>query len=278
MKVIRLNNETKQKLLEEYKATLLKEMMDKLEKYNEVVNSVAPMKESAPAQNKLKIYYTAEAYSKIVQLVFSHSLEIGWNMVVKKYKDGYRVEDVLVYPQKASGAYIEVDLPRYGLWKGDPDKVSDEADRNLFGQGHSHVNMDVFASTRDQQQQKDEIQLKGSGFYLFQIWNKRMDVNSFFYDIDKNILYERNDIELIVEDGNVESTEFIAESKEMLKEKPKEEPKELQVTNKEQKKENRSRRRRPRSFEDILADKIEGSSVDNDEDFYYNGYYNYYRY
>ena len=216
MKVIRLDDQMKQRLIEDYKTSLEKEANEKLAKFATDCEAILPAQKPHPATEKLKIYYTAEAFAKIVQLVFSHSQEIGWNMVVKQYSDGYRVEDVLVYPQKASGAYIEVDLARYGLWKGDPDKVSDEADANLFGQGHSHVNMSVSPSGRDEQQQKDEIRLKGSGFYLFQIWNKRMEVNSFFYDIDNNIMYDSNDIELIIEDGNTTSTEFIAESKEML--------------------------------------------------------------
>ena len=224
MKVIRLDNQMKQTLIDDYKEKLVEEATKKLAEFTAECDKIVPEQKSHPASEKLKMYYKPEAYAKIVQLVFSHSQEIGWNMVVKRYKDGYRVEDVLVYPQKASGAYIEVDLPRYALWKADPEKVSDDADANLFGQGHSHVNMSVSPSGRDQDQQKDEVQLKGSGFLFFQIWNKRLEINSFFYDIDNNLYYEKDDIELIVEDGNVTSTEFIAESKEMLEEK-KEPPK-----------------------------------------------------
>lgn len=219
MKIIRLDNQMKQQLINDYKVTLEKEANEKLAKFAVECETILPRQKPHTATDKLKIYYKAEAYAKIVQLVFSHSQEVGWNMVVKRYKDGYRVEDVLVYPQKASGAYIEVDPARYGLWKGDPDKVSDEADANLFGQGHSHVNMGVIPSSRDEQQQKDEIRLKGSGFYLFQIWNKRLDINSFFYDIDNNIMYDKDDIELIVEDGDMTSIDFVAESKRMLVER-----------------------------------------------------------
>ena len=225
MKIIRLDNQLKQKLIGEYKTSLEKEANEKLAKFAAQCEEILPSQKAHAATEKLKIYYTAVAFAKIVQLVFSHSQEIGWNMVVKQYNDGYRVEDVLVYPQKASGAYIEVDLARYGMWKGDPDKVSDEADANLFGQGHSHVNMGVFASERDKQQQKDEISLKGSGFYLFQIWNKRLDVNSFFYDIDNNIMYDSDDIDLIIEDGNMTSKEFVADSKAMLVEDKQVQPK-----------------------------------------------------
>ena len=268
MKVIRLSSEMKEKLFNEYQETVLKEAADKLNKYKASLDGVTPEQKSEKAENKLKIYYTAEAYAKIVQLVFSHTQEIGWNMVVKQYKDGYRVEDVLVYPQKASAAYVEVDLTRYAMWKADPDKVSDEADANLFGQGHSHVNMEVSPSSRDCQQQLDEISLKGSGFYLFQIWNKKMDINSFFYDIDNNVFYDRNDIELIVEDGNMNSTEFVKESKDMLKQEPV--PQTPSVQPKETKQEKRARRK-PRSFDELLA--LANEEDDPDEAVFLDGYY-----
>lgn len=207
MRAIRLTNEMK--------VGLVKTILDQLDGFIDDKISLEIDMSQKP-ENKLKIYYSAEAYAKIVQLVFSHKDEIGWNMVIKPYLDGYKVYDVLVYPQKASGAYIEVDLARYALWKADPDQVSDEADANLFGQGHSHVMMGVTPSGRDTTQQKDEVQLKKSGFYLFQIWNKRMEINSFFYDIDNNLLYEKDDIELIVEEGNVNSKDFIKDSHEKL--------------------------------------------------------------
>lgn len=253
MKTIRLTEQMKTNLIEEYQQTVIAEAQDKLNKYVQSLNGITPLKDSVKAEEKLKIYYTAEAYAKIVQLVFSHSQEIGWNMVVKKYNDGYRVEDVLVYPQKASGAYIEVDTARYGMWKGDPDKVSDEADANLFGQGHSHVNMATTPSGRDCQQQLDEISLKGNGFYLFQIWNKRMEINSFFYDIDNNVFYDKDDIELIVEDGDMDSKSFIEESKEMLKQEVKPVPPPPAIEFEETKPKRKSHRRKPRSFEELLA-------------------------
>lgn len=158
--------------------------------------------------NKLKIYYAPDAFSKTVRLVTAHSMEIGWNMVIKPYKDGYKVYDILIYPQKASSAYLDIDLGRYGLWKA---SLTEEQDANLFGQGHSHVNMAVFPSGRDQEQQIQEVCNKGKGFYFFQIWNKKLEINSFFYDIDNNLLYEKEDIDLILEDD-----EFIEDSRKKL--------------------------------------------------------------
>ena len=157
---------------------------------------------------KLKVFYTPDAFSKIVRLVMSHEKEIGWNMVVSKCDGGYRVTDVLVYPQKASSAYLSIDLGKYGLWKA---QIPEEADKNLFGQGHSHVNMAVMPSSTDTKQQLDEIRNKGEGFYLFQIWNKKMEVNSFLYDIDNGLMYDKEDIELIIEEDD-----FIKDSRDKL--------------------------------------------------------------
>ena len=33
--------------------------------------------------NKLKIYYSPEAYSKTIRLIKAHDKEIGWNMIIK---------------------------------------------------------------------------------------------------------------------------------------------------------------------------------------------------
>ena len=168
------------------------------------------MKRIKPMEKRIKIYYSPEAFHKTVHLVTAHSKEIGWNMVIKPYEDGYKVYDILVYPQKASAAYLDIDTAKYGVWKAG---LTDEQDANLFGQAHSHVNMSVTPSSVDEKQQLDEVTNKGEGFYFFQIWNKKLEVNSFFYDIDSGWLYERGDIDLIVE-----GDEFIAESRTMVTE------------------------------------------------------------
>lgn len=189
------------------------------------MNKITELKEwpgnygyTSPA-DKLKIYYSSDAFAKTVALVNAHKVEVGWNMVIKPYKDGYKVYDILVYPQKVSAAYISVDLSNWGMWKA---TLSDEADQNLFGHGHSHVNMDVFASVVDVNQQHDEILTKQNGFYFFQIWNKRNDISSFFYDIDNRLFYGPKKIEMIVEYDNDNSDSFIRQSFNMVYEGRKE--------------------------------------------------------
>lgn len=162
---------------------------------------------------KLRIYYAPEAFAKTVALVRAHPVEVGWNMVIKPYKNGYKVYDILVYPQKVSAAYISVDLPNWGLWKAELDE---EQDKNLFGHGHSHVEMQAFASFVDVNQQHDEILAKQTGFYFFQIWNKKNDIVSFFYDLDNKIFYNKDDIEMIVECGETDTESFVENSFRMV--------------------------------------------------------------
>ena len=166
------------------------------------------MKRISNMSEKIKIYYSPEAYKKTVYLVAAHSMEIGWNMVIKPYKDGYRVSDILVYPQKTYSSYIDVDNGKYGMWKG---SLATEEDANLFGQGHSHVMMSTTPSPRDKTQQLDEIGHKGYGFFFFQIWNKKNEISSFFYDIDNDLMYDSSEIMMIVEED-----EFIHDSREKL--------------------------------------------------------------
>lgn len=159
----------------------------------------------ASSTGKVKIYYDPVVFARTVQLVKVHQEEIGWNMVVLPYKDGYKVWDILVYPQKVSAAYISVDTGRWGMWKA---SLDDKTEAAINGHGHSHVNMSTFESIVDVSQQHDEILTKHGGFYLFQIWNKQNEINSTFYDLDNRIYYSKENIEMIIEDVD----DFVKES------------------------------------------------------------------
>lgn len=164
------------------------------------------------AKDKLTIYFTADAYVKASLLVDAHPMEVGWDMVIKPHKDGYIVEDVLVYPQEVSPAYIHVDPSTYGMWKAG---LSENEDKYLCGQAHSHVNMSVTPSTTDMANQKDGICSKKGGYFLYQIWNKRNDITSLFYDIDHKIFYPSCNIQIEVELKDKTVSEFIMNSYQM---------------------------------------------------------------
>jgi len=161
------------------------------------------------AEQKLSVVYSGKAYSKTRDLIANCPLEIGWNMVVKNSDEGFVVEDIVVYPQRVTPSYISVDVDHYGLWKA---TLDDDTDMHLFGHGHSHVDMATFPSVVDEKQQRDEIMMKKKGFYLFQIWNKRGDINSFFYDLDRKLYYESEDINLKIIVSNEKQNAFVAEA------------------------------------------------------------------
>lgn len=165
-----------------------------------------------PPENPLNLYISANAFFKARSLVVQFDTEVDWSMTVKPYKDGYLVEDVLVGPQEVSPAYVHVDLGAWSLWKA---RLRPEEDEYLFGHGHSHVRMPVDASAIDIDRHIGEITQKGAGYYLYQIWNKSGDINSYFYDIDHKIYYSPKNIRVDLNFGDQDRMEFIADAKRM---------------------------------------------------------------
>lgn len=211
-----LTEPEKQMLLEKFKTYL----------ENQTSGEIS-FKDTLKNPDKIKVFYTPEAFSKSVQLIMSHTTEIAWHCLVRRKDKDFEVYDVLCYPQTVGPAHVHVKMGRtFGDGKPkDPTKyytdwyndvvleMPEEEEANLCGQCHSHVNMSTSPSSVDLAQQKEELQLKQSGYYLFQIWNKKLEINSFLYDLDAGILYEGKDIEIIVEDDD-----FTALSHKMLTE------------------------------------------------------------
>ena len=161
-------------------------------------------------EDRINVYYSPEAFAKTIQLVRRHNNEIAWNMVMSPYKDGYKVYNIIVYPQKTSAGYVSVDTTKYGIWKA---KLDDKIEAALNGQAHSHVKMSTFPSVVDVSQQHDEILMKNEGYYFFQIWNQYNEIHSFFYDIDNKVYYTDANIDIIVEDVD----DFVCNSFKMIR-------------------------------------------------------------
>lgn len=174
------------------------------------------IKESLNPEDKPLILLTSEAYLKTVDLLNLFDTEVAWHYVVKRNGNQFRIEDVLVYPQMVTGVTVTTDPVAYGNWKIN---LTDEQDANLFGQAHSHVNMDVTPSPDDMIQQMDEIRLKKTGFYLFHIWNKYGKVNQFLYDLDAGVLYESEDLRMSYLFGDELYTAWMDRMAEQVKER-----------------------------------------------------------
>lgn len=169
---------------------------------------------------KAKIFFTEEAWVKMKYLIKEFDNEVAWHGVAfrgeDETKDEYIIKDILVYPQKVTGASVEMDTEEYAKWI--EINIEDERFCDIRMQGHSHVNMQVFASSVDLTHQEAILdQLSDKLFYIFMIWNKKGDRNVKIYDLAKNILFENTDIEIeIMYDGSsLES--FIKEAKLLVK-------------------------------------------------------------
>lgn len=172
-------------------------------------------------KNKATLYFTAEAWVKIVMLIQEFTKEVAWHGVAHRLDgdgDDYIITDILVYPQEVTGATVEMDTEKYAMWLQENDE--DERFYNIHMQGHSHVNMAPSPSSVDLNHQEEILsQLGDDDFYIFMIYNKSYKRNIKIYDLQKNVLFEDGDIEVRVQDAGVSFDEFIKGAKDMVKEK-----------------------------------------------------------
>lgn len=171
---------------------------------------------------KAKIFFTEEAWMKMQTLVREFEKEVAWHGVAFRgeddEKDEYIIKDILVYPQKVTGASVEMDTEEYAKWI--EENFEDERFFNIRMQGHSHVNMGVTPSSVDLTHQEAILdQLSDKMFYIFMIWNKKGDKNIKIYDLAKNILFETTDIEVEVLDDGYGLDSFVKEAKGQVKDR-----------------------------------------------------------
>lgn len=211
MKPIFLSDEEKQKLIQEFTEHLDKQGMQdgKL-----TFSRDYSLKDQA---HSALVTYTPAAFAKMVMLIMSYNSEVAWYCLIKRGEDPetFIVYDVLVYPQKVTGVTVDTDDSKIAQFYIDLDKAGKE---QPHCQCHSHVNMGTSASSRDLNNQKDTIAMMGQeGFYLFQIWNKKLEHTSFLYDFDNNLFYEDKDIELdVADDDGCPLSWFIEDSQKMV--------------------------------------------------------------
>lgn len=203
----------KWKLTNEDKEKLIRDFAESLEDYEAEDTVSYEVKVSEPAKEKIEIIFTPEAYLKSEMLVQSFSGEVGWNGLMQKLSDKqYLVYDIIVYPQVVNGART-LDPTTTNEWY---EQHEDDLDVMNF-QAHSHVEMATIPSTTDKDNQREIVKnTQGHGYKLFQIWNKKGDINSFFYDIDNNLVYDRNEITITIQCGDSTMAKFIKEAKDLV--------------------------------------------------------------
>lgn len=172
--------------------------------------------------HKAVVYFTPEAWAKMVMLVKEFDKEVAWHGVARRMddesKDEYVISDILVYPQSVTGATVEMDTEDYAQWI--MDNIEDERFNEIHMQGHSHVNMAPNPSSVDLTHQEEILNMLGDeDFYIFMIWNKSFVSNTKVYDMKKNILFENSDVTVKIIGGTEDLDEFMKAAKEMVKTK-----------------------------------------------------------
>ena len=170
---------------------------------------------------KADVYFTAEAWEKMLALIDDFDKEVAWHGVARRGEDleknEYIISDILVYPQTVTAANVEMDTDTYAAWI--MENVEDERFEHIRMQGHSHVNMAPNPSSVDLNHQEEILNMLEDGdFYIFMIWNKSLKRNIKVYDLQKNILFEDGDISVKVE-GRDGLDDFLKAAKAMVKTK-----------------------------------------------------------
>lgn len=170
---------------------------------------------------KAVIHFSERAWLRMGHLIAKCTKEVAWHGVARRSEDEesdeYFIDDILIYPQEVTGSTVNTDQELYQTWlMSQPDEVFN----NIRMQGHSHVNMAVSPSPVDLEHQRKILdQLEGDMFYIFMIWNKRLEKNIWIYDYKKNILFETADCKVDVLPGPLDLEAFLNEADTMVKER-----------------------------------------------------------
>ncbi len=209
------------KLTEELKNSAIAEFVESISKMKMADGRINYNKTfTYKDDEKATIYFTPVAYAKMLGLLMSFSSEVAWHGVGERMESttDFLITDILVYPQTVSGTTVEMDTEEYAKWL--MENIEDDRFNNIIMQGHSHVNMGCTPSTVDISHQEQILdQLTDDMFYIFMIWNKRMENNTKIYDLANNTLYEDKDITYGIYSDGVDLAEFAEEAKAMVKTK-----------------------------------------------------------
>lgn len=174
------------------------------------------------------ILFEPVAYAKMLMLLDRFSDEVAWHGLVERRDDRtFVITDILVYPQEVTGITVDTDQERYQQWLIDIHKRGDGTFEKLKMQGHSHVTAPTGPSTTDRDYYDDRLkQLTDEEFYIFMIFNKRLEHTCMIYDMKNNVMFDNNDITIGIscDGGNLDG--FIADAKQqVVRAKPKQEEK-----------------------------------------------------
>lgn len=167
-------------------------------------------------EEKAKILFTPTAYAKMVSLLMAFESEVAWHGVGERMDEKtFVISDILVYPQTVTGTTVDMDTEKYALWLMENDE--DDRFNHIIMQGHSHVKMQTSPSSVDKTHQEEILaQLTDDMYYIFMIWNKRLEHTTKVYDLQNNTMYEDNEIEYGIMDEQCDLDEFIDEANKQV--------------------------------------------------------------
>lgn len=170
-------------------------------------------------EEKAKILFTPTAYAKMVSLLMAFESEVAWHGVGERMDEKtFVISDILVYPQTVTGTTVDMDTEKYAMWLMENDE--DDRFNHIIMQGHSHVKMQTSPSSVDKTHQEEILaQLTDDMYYIFMIWNKRLEHTTKIYDLQNNTLYDDNEIEYGIIDSQCDLDEFIKESNKQVVER-----------------------------------------------------------
>ena len=156
------------------------------------------------AADKINVRISPVAFMKMQTLVTGFDKEVGWYGTVERIEDGFRVTDVLVFPQYTSATYIDDERDDPLEFRNWLDTLTDEQYNSRRLWAHSHVNMGVTPSGVDTdmfKRFKESCCVEGipNRFTLCLIINKRSQMFWWAYDADAKKEYKDKDINVMIE-------------------------------------------------------------------------------
>lgn len=207
------------KIPEESLVELSKQMVEDMKKSKRVSGKITYEIKAPEVEREAVIAFTPEAFAEMVSLIMVFDKEVGWYCTCKRHGDPdddiYLIDDVLVFPQKTSGVTVDSDDEKRLEWF---DSLPVETLVNIKCDCHSHVNMGVTPSGTDEKDMNEVLDnLDGDSFRIFMIWNKKLDYSCKIFDMQKNVMFDTDDV--FVEVIGMAIGDFVEGAKEMVGQK-----------------------------------------------------------
>lgn len=164
-------------------------------KYEVALTKILP---KTPNRAKPTILVAPLAWIKMQMLVKTNDIEVQWHGLVKRNPETntYYIYDILMYPQMNTGASTTTDETEYTQWLMQFIMQDDDTFEDIRMHGHSHVNMGVGPSSRDDAYRNQMCQnCTEDDYYIFMILNKKWKMSIALYDFAENVIYDTTDVQ-----------------------------------------------------------------------------------